>query len=219
MRFPLCCLAALLSACGTETVTVRGTLAEGTDATEVWVAGATERARVEADSFVLQGLTGDSLDLRFASDGADPARMRIAGLAPGAQLRLDGVWVEEGVAFPARIGLAEGAVVSINGLRMSAPEAVPAAVDAAGTVLARGEDALLVRPAGSTLADLRVVVTPGTVVRSPDGDPVELDELQFGDSVRVVGTGEGGYVIAAELVLPRPESGDDGGRGRGRRRE
>lgn len=205
MRNPLCLLPILaLAACGEDATALVGHLAEGTEATHVWVLGEPARAPVEADSFRLEGLTGELLDLRFAEGDEEVARMEIRGVRPGEGLRLRGVWFDDGVAYPAAV---EGpGVLTVNGLRMAgAEEGDSRQVDATGTVLAVSDegDALLVRREEGEGADLRVVVTPGTLVRTADGDPASAEGLEFGDSVRVMGPSESGYLVATELVVPR----------------
>lgn len=199
----------LLAACGRDAVSLRGSMAEGSDVSDVWVGGATERARVEADSFHLEALQGDSVELRFTDGKGEPAYMLLVGLPDGGDMRLDGIWVKDGLAFPARVSLPEAGVLTVNGLRMAGAELLPAQVDVEATLLAIGDDALLVRPSNPQLPDLRVVVTPGTVARSPDGEPTRFGRLEFGDSLRVVGTAEQGYVVAAEVIVPRKRANED----------
>lgn len=198
----LCGAALLVSGCG-RTTTVSGTLAEGESADSVWDFAGDERAEVDADSFTISGLRGEVIDLRFI-DGDDLARMEIRGAA-GEEIHLRDVWLDDGVAYPSSVRIGGGGTVTVNGIRMMDPDRLPAEIDAEGTVLARSGsgDALLVRPADSSLPDLRVVVTPATSVASPDGDPVEAKTAEEGDTVRVRGRTENGYLVAAEMVLPR----------------
>jgi hypothetical protein len=206
MRIPRILLAtAALTACGDDPTIIDGRLAEGAEATHVWVLGAPERAAVSADSFRLEGVPEGLLDLRFAADDEEVARMEIQGVAPGDRLRLRRIWFEDGVAFPAAVEREGEGTLTVNGMRMSGEAAIPARVDVLGTVLAasREGDAMILRPVDPAMPDLRVVVTPGTSERTPDGDPADAEELEFGDSVRVVGQTEQGFVIATELILPR----------------
>lgn len=189
----------------------------GSDATDVYVVGQPIRGAVEGDSFVVVGMEGELVELEF-TEGDDPlGRMRIE-TTPGSQLTFDGIWIEDGTAFVTRIG-GEGGEVVVNGLRMAAVEAVPQRVVAEGIVLAASDegDALVVRPVPPELPDLHVVVTPGTAIEGVRDEGDGLD-LEFGDSVRVEGTAEAGYVVATRLVLRRGESGEeqsgpDGGNG------
>lgn len=191
-----------LCACGRDRVTVTGTLAEGTAASWIWAVGSDQGAEVDSGAFRLKGVRGDTLELRFAA-GDDTARMQLLGVPPGSEIRLEQVWTDGGVAFPTRIAGAENQRVRVNGMWMGG--SVPEQLNQVATVLAVSDDgdALLVRPAEGELPDLRVVVTPGTVVESQDGDPYDLDEAEFGDSLRISGGGQGDYVIATRLVVQR----------------
>lgn len=206
MRIPRILLAAAaLTACGDDPSLIDGQLAEGAEATHVWVLGEPERAAVSADSFRLEGVPEGVLDLRFAAEDEEVARMEIHGVAPGDRVRLRGIWFDDGVAYPGTVERTGEGTLTVNGIRMAGAAGVTAGVDVLGTVLAvSGEgDALILRPVDPELPDLRVVVTPGTSERTPDGDPADAEELEFGDSVRVVGQNEQGFVIATELILPR----------------
>lgn len=204
-------LLVLLSSCGGERSLV-GTLEEGSEATHVWVVGGGQRTEVVGDSFRLREVPEGVLDLRFAREDDELAAMELDAI-PGGEVRLEGIWLEDGLATPTRVSLEGASWILVNGLRLGPPGALPAQVDVAATVLsvADGGDALLARPADAALPDLRVVITPGTRLRSPDGEPVELDGLQRGDSVRVRGPAEGEYVVAAEVVVPRRAGTGDGG--------
>lgn len=201
-------LLAILTACGESSVSLSGTMVPGSDASEVFVLGAAERAQIEADSFSLSGVGGDTVELRFTTGGEEPARMLLIGLPAGQDVHLEGIWIEDGVAHAARVRGDPGGSVLVNGLRMAPASALPREVAAHGTVLsASGEgDAILLRPADESLPDLRVVITPGTVLRTVDGAPArgagDAGELEYGDSVRVMGQGVDGYVVATEVILP-----------------
>src|SRR5690606_4503838 len=119
-------------------------------------------------------------------------RMRLEGWR-SPTLSLRGIWTHDGVAYAT--GLAGDEAAAVNGLRLGGPAALPREVRTDGVVLAvaRGGDAMIVRPTDGRLPDLRVVVTPGTAVQDEAGTGVEAD-LQFGDSLRVEGTAEAGYV-------------------------
>jgi hypothetical protein len=192
-----------LAACGGGSLTIEGTLADSTQATEVWALGRPERIPVVNGAFRLEKVEGDTVELRFTAGDEGEARMVLHALPDGGTVRLDGIWFDEEVAFPARV--AGRAPVFVNGLRMAGPEAVPENVNLPGSVLAVSEDgdALVVRPDDASLPDLKVLVTPASVVRTIDGDLVEPDRLGFGDSLRVSGIGQGGHVIAAEIMVSR----------------
>lgn len=216
MRSPSCCAALLLlAACGDASPALSGTLLPNTRATAVWVVGGPEQAPIEGDSFRIAGLAGDTLDLRFARDGEEVASMVLVGGA-GEEVRLEGIWFRDGRAFPTRLG-GEAPALQINGIRYVGVDAMPETVDAKGVVLAidGAAEAMLLRPADAGLPDLRVVVTPGTRVRSPDGEPAELEEVQYQDTLRVSGQSLGAYLVATEIVVPRRLAGGDVGRGRG----
>lgn len=201
-------LSLLPAACGRDTLVLSGSLVPGSEVTEVFVLGDPARAAVEADSFRLEGIEGDTLDLRFAVRDGEPARMQLVGLPREGEIWLEGIWISDGVAHAARLHAARPEAVTVNGLRMRGVGTMPAQLDAEGTVLAvtRDGDALLLRPADEALPDLRVVITPGTLVRTVEGEPREAEELEAGDPVRVSGQGVEGYVVATEVVLPGPGS-------------
>jgi hypothetical protein len=195
----------LLAACGRGGAVVEGTLLNPDDAAYVWADGQAERGSVEAAAFRLDGVRGDTVDLRFATADDVVGWMRIIGLPGRARLTLEGIWFEEGRAFPSAIGLEDDRVLTVNGLRMAPAGRLPPTIETDATLLALSRDgeALLVRPAEDRLPDLRVVIGPGTAVRTEDGDPISLERLEFGDSLRVGGVSEAGFVLAAEITLPR----------------
>lgn len=201
LNVPLALL--LLSACGEGSLTLHGTLLPGSDATDVYVVGQPLRGRVVADSFSIPGIRGEVVELEFA-DGEDRlGRMRIEGWN-ARELTLRGVWTDDGVAYAT--GLAGESAATVNGLRMAGAAALPRELRVDGVVLSasgRG-DAMIVRPDGERLPDLRVVLTPGTSIEQEGGGPPP-DELRFGDSLRVEGTSEAGYVVATRLVV-RPRA-------------
>lgn len=209
----------LASGCG-RTVTVTGTLDDEDAVEAVWHFGGEERAVVDGGAFRLEDLSGDPIDLRFTSDDGVHARMEIRELAGGARVDLLGVWLNDGLAHASAVELEGADLVTINGIRFAPVGSLPRELDERGVVLAAGRagDALLVRPLDESLPDLRVVVTPATEVVSPDGDPVQGDGAEVGDTVRIAGRAESGYVVASRLELPRMstlrDSGDGDGGGR-----
>lgn len=194
-------LAGLLGSCGQSSV-IEGTLLDADDAGAVWVEGESERATVESLAFRLEGVSGDTIDLLFGDDEDSSRRMRLIGLPGGSQLTLHGVWFEDELAFPTSIDLEGGRTLHVNGLRMGG---LPAEVDARGWILAASRDGenLIVRPDDEGLPDLRVVVGPGTTVRSEDGEPASAERLSPRDSVAVRGSTDSGYLLATELQVPR----------------
>lgn len=208
---------ALLAACGGSDgdgaggASVRGTFRPGElpldgDSLYVRVAGDSERVPVVQGAFALPRVGPGPATLRFARGDDSVARMEVGALPEGASLELRGIRVDgaNGLAFPASVALDGAATVMVNGLRYAA-RPLPAEVRADGTVLTTTDagDALLVRPADASLPDLRVVVGPLTETVTPDGDPVPVGELARGDSVRVEGSTDGGYVVATRIVAPR----------------
>jgi hypothetical protein len=195
----------LTAGCGGRESTVSGTLAEGEDVTHVWVVGGTERTAVVNDSFHLAGITGDPVEILFARGEREAGRMELGDIPRGVHLMLRGIAVEDRLAFPASLVGDDDVIVSVNGLRLGTPGTIPGTVDGWTSLLSRSRsgDALLVRPHGSRLPDLRVVVTPATEIRTEDGDPATLERTDFGDSLRVVGQREGGFVIATLVEVRR----------------
>jgi hypothetical protein len=195
----------LTAGCGGGESTLSGTLAEGENVTHVWVVGGTERTAVVNDSFHLSGITGDPVEILFARGEREAGRMELRDIPPGARLTLRGIAVNERLAFPASLAGDDDVIVSVNGLRMGTPGTIPGSVDGWTILLSRSRsgDALLVRPDGSRLPDLRVVITPGTQIRTEDGDPASLTRTDFGDSLRIVGQREGGFVIATLVEIRR----------------
>jgi hypothetical protein len=210
MRSAILLLSVLAAAgCRDRSAMVEGVLLEPGDATWVWAAGGAERQRVDDGAFALDGIRGDTLDLRFATDDEEVGWMRIVGLPAGGRIALDGIWFDDDRAFPTSVDLGRGGVVSINGLRMSPPGQLRGSVELPATLLAldRSAGVLLARPDDESLADVRVVLPPGVSIRGEDGEPVPLSRMDFGDPFTVRGSVEGGYLIATEVVTPRSLSG------------
>ena len=211
-RFRLATLLPLVTAavagCGGDTVSVRGSLAGQDPEAQGWTVWAVEAEReapVQGGEFELPEMVPGPVTLELREGGRAVGRIELPNLAAGSSLRMEGLRVEprSGRAFPSRVELDGAKTVWINGIRMAAPGAVPDPVDAPGVVLAAAEDgsALLVRPDDEALPDLRVVLTP-TTQWIAGGAPVNPRVLEEGDSVRVQGGPEQGYVVAAMLTLP-----------------
>lgn len=194
----------LLSGCGADAVSLEGTLADGGAAVQAWVAGSDARATVEGGAFRLDAVPRDGAVIGFAREGADTSWMRLGPIGSGGTLRMSAIRFADGLAFPAAIEGPDGPV-EVNGLRIGGADAIPGELNVAATVLAvSGEgDALLIRPAEGALPDLNVVLTPAAVVQTVDGDPVDAEGLEFGDSLRVSGVGQGAYLVASEVTVPR----------------
>jgi hypothetical protein len=204
MRARSLLLLALLSACRGRSTSVEGTVAAGSGITEVWPVGDAEGSPVRDGAFRLDHLQGDTLHLRFLTS-RDTARMELTSLPRGARLRLDRVWIADGVAFPGRLDAGAAGRVSVNGLWMGGSAALPESLTATGAVLALSDeaDALLLRPADGELPDLRVVITPGTVATTEDGDPLPLEKLAVGDTLRVEGKTRDGYLVTTRITGQR----------------
>jgi hypothetical protein len=210
MRRILPILLVSLAGCGGGTLTIDGTLADSTEATEVWALGRPERVPVVDGAFRLEKVEGDTIELRFTTGDDAQARMVLHDLPRGGRVRVDGIWFADEVAFAGRVSGARRPLV-VNGLRMAPAEAIPEGVNVPGTVLAVSDDgdAMVVRPVDASLPDLKVLVTPASVVRTIDGDLVEPDQLEFGDSLRISGIGQGGHVMAAEIMVARRVAAND----------
>ena len=189
----------LAQGCRDDTLTIRGSLLPGHDATDVYVVGQPIRSPVEGDSFVVRGVRGDSAQLEFAEGDDRRGRMTITGWN-GSPVVIRGI-VLQGEAHPGE--LRGEAAARINGIRMAPPASLPADVAVEAVVLAASHrgDTFVARPRDAELPDLRVVITPGTVLEGSVGGELDLD---YGDLVRVEGAVEAGYVVATRLVL-RPE--------------
>lgn len=187
----------LTAACGDDTLTIHGWLDPGSGATDVYVVGEPIRAVIEADSFVIRGVTGAVAELEFAEGDDRRGRMRVEDWS-GSPLELRRIWLNDGRAYPSAIG-GEGAA-TVNGLRMASDGVLPERVSAEVVVLAasRRGDAMIGRPVEGGLPDLRIVVTPGTAV-DPEIDDFDPEE---GDRLWIEGATESGYVVATRIGIP-----------------
>ena len=201
--------ASILAACGggSEAIAVQGDFAPGgTPPGRVFAVEAGLDAEVRDDAFEIGGLATSPISLRLVQSGDTVGRIDIADLPPGSravlhELRTD---ARSGRSFPSTVELTGAQSVTVNGIRMMNEGALPANVDADGAVLAASGDhrALLVRPTDEQLPDLRVVVTPLTAVVTSDSLAADISTLSIGDSVRVHGKRERGFIVADRLVLP-----------------
>lgn len=196
-----------LAACGGEDgAAVDGTFASGFAPTGVWVVESERSEAADSAGFRLADLTPGPVSLRLMSGSDTAAVLNLSGLAPGARLRLEGLRVdpESGFAFPRTVQLDGGEMVTVNGLRMAPASRVPREVDVRGAVLAWSSDAgaLLVRPDESRLPDLRIVVGLATQVVGEDGGGADATLLEPGDSIRVEGRSDNGYVVASRITVP-----------------
>lgn len=192
---------------------LRGTLGEALlpkaadDSLYVWLEEGGDPVAVREGEFTLAGLPPGVHHLRIGDGRETLGRMEVRGVPEGGEVVLEEIRVhrESGLAFPAAVRLEAAPTILVNGLRLAPPGALPGEVEEEGVALAvaDGEDALLFRPADARLPDLRVVLTPATETVTPDGDPVDREVLGAGDSLRVEGGVESGFVVARRIVLPR----------------
>jgi hypothetical protein len=182
----------LLAACGGgDTITVRGNFARAGDAPErVYALEARTEAEVRNGAFEVGGLATSPISLRLLRGGDTVGVLELSGVAAGSSVVLRGVRIDPRTrrAFPSTVELSGTPTATVNGVRVGP---LPARVDAAGVVLSASRDgaALLVRPADPDLPDLRVVTSPATAGTATAG-------LAPGDSVRVRGETERGFVVA-----------------------
>jgi hypothetical protein len=197
-----------LAACGggEDGAAVEGTFAPGLAPTGVWVVESERSEPADSAGFRLADVTPGPVSLRLMNGTDTAAVLNLSGLAPGARLRLEGLRVdrESGMAFPRTVQLDGDDGVTVNGLRMAPDSRVPREVDVRGAVLAWSSEhgALLVRPDEVRFPDLRVVVGPATQVVGEDGGGADATMLQPGDSIRVEGRSQNGYVVASRLTVP-----------------
>jgi hypothetical protein len=231
--FPILGFVFTLAACGGggDTMSIRGDFgAGGLVPTRVLAVEAEREAAVKDGAFELPELTAGPVTLRLLENEDTVGMIEVATLPGGTELELNGLRVDEttGRAFPSSV---EGVrVATVNGIRVGDPARLPAEVDARGEVLAYAPEsgALLLRPENDALPDLRVILPYGVETMTVDGDPVDATQLVAGDSVRVQGRSERGFVLASRLTVPRdvaladggesadassPGGGDDGGDG------
>lgn len=208
MRIQWMVTALALAACGggDDGAVVEGTFHPELAATGVWVVESERSEPADSSGFRLEDLTPGPVSLRLMRGSDTAAVLNLSGLGPGMRLALQGLRVdpESGLAFPRSVELDGGPVVTVNGLRMAPAGRVPREVDERGAVLAWSSDvgALLLRPDDARLPDLRVVVVPATQVVGTDGGGADAATLEPGDSLRVEGRFQDGYVLATRLTLP-----------------
>jgi hypothetical protein len=236
MRMRMMIAALALAACGggDEGAVVEGTFAPELAADGVWVVESERREDADSSGFRVADLTPGPMTLRLLSGTDTAAMLNVSGLPPGARLRLEGLRLDgdSRFAFPRAVELDGADVVTVNGLRVGSPGRIPKEVDVRGAVLAWSSDvgALLVRPDDARMPDLRVVVGMATEVVGTDGGGADPVNIRPGDSVRVEGRSDQGYVAASRITVPtrigaaalmRADSDDlaagedDGGRGDG----
>jgi hypothetical protein len=219
MRMRILVSALVLAACGggADGAVVEGTFGPGLQADGVWVVESERGARADSSGFRLEELTPGPVSIRLTRGGDTAAVLNVSGLPDGARLRLQGLRVDgdSRFAFPRSVELDGADVVTVNGMRLAPDGRVPREVDVQGAVLAWSSDigALLVRPADARMPDLRVVVGMATEVVGTDGGGADPVNIRPGDSIRVEGRADEGYVVATRLTLPTRIGAATGGDG------
>lgn len=197
-----------LAACGggEEGAAVEATFAPELRADGVWVVESERRERADSSGFALADLTPGPVSLRLLRGQDTAAVLNVSGLPPGARLRLRELRVDgdSRFAFPRAVELEGAETVTVNGMRLAPDGRIPREVDVRGAVLAWSSDvgALLVRPDDARIPDLRVVVGMSTEVVGEDGGGADPVAMRPGDSIRVEGRRDEGYVVASRLTLP-----------------
>jgi hypothetical protein len=225
MRMRMMAMALALAACGGgDGAAVEATFAPGLGADGVWVVESERRERADSSGFALADLTPGPVSIRLLRGADTAALLNVAGLPDGARVRLQELRVDgdSRYAFPRAVELDGAEMVTVNGLRMAPEGRIPRAVDVRGAVMAWSSDvgALLFRPDDARMPDLRVVVGRSTEVVGEDGGGADPVAMRPGDSVRVEGSRDAGYVRASRLTLPTrigqaPVVEDDGGEDEG----
>lgn len=199
-----------LAGCGgaADRVSIRGDFADSAAAaTVVRAVEAGREVEVKGGAFELDGLAAGPATLRLVRGADSSATLALDNAPAGTAVVLHGLRVDpaSGRAFPRAVELSGTELLVINGVRLARDGALPAEVDARGSILALSDerDALLVRPDDASLPDLRVVVGLGTHAASEDGAPADLAALARGDSVRVRGRVDQGFVVADSLIVMR----------------
>lgn len=197
-----------LAACGGggDGAVVEGTFAPGLAADGVWVVESERGERADTSGFRLAELTPGPVSIRLLRGTDTAAVLNVSGLPDGARLRLHGLRVDgdSRFAFPRSVELDGAEVVTVNGMRLAPDGRIPREVDEQGAVLGWSSDvgALLVRPANPRLPDLRVVVVTATEVVGTDGGGADRVNIRPGDSIRVEGRADDGYVVASRITVP-----------------
>ncbi|HYH79356.1 MAG TPA: hypothetical protein VEX86_06155 [Longimicrobium sp.] len=196
-----------LAACGGggERVSIRGTFADtAAMPTAVFAVEAERQVEVKRGAFHLRDLSAGPVTLRLVRGVDTVATIALHNVPAGTALELNGLATDAATrrAFPRTLSLNGPPVLLVNNMRMGRADAVPAQVDARGVVLAASADgaALLVRPGDAAMPDLRVVLGLGTETLARDSTPVDPAAVRAGDSVRVEGRADQGFVIATRVT-------------------
>jgi hypothetical protein len=208
MRMRIVVLALTGAACGggADGAAVEGTFAPGLAPTGVWVVESQRSEPADSAGFRIADLTPGPVSIRLLSGSDTAAVLNLSGLPDGARVRLRDLRVDgdSRFAFPRTVELDGADMVTVNGLRMAPSGRIPREVDVRGAMLAWSSDvgAMLVRPADPRLPDLRVVAGLATEFVGTDGGRADPTTLQPGDSLRVEGRSEEGYVLATRITVP-----------------
>jgi hypothetical protein len=205
---PLLVAAAAGCGGGAERVSIRGDFADSASAaTRVRAVEAAREVEVERGGFELRDLAAGPATLRLVRGTDSSAVLALDNAPAGAKVVLHALRTDarSGRAFPRAVELTGAELLLVNGVRMAGDDRLPAEIDAPGSILALSaeRDAILVRPDDASLADLRVVVGLATETVTTDGDPVDLASLGRGDSLRVQGRVDHGFVVARRLTVDR----------------
>ncbi|HEX6751595.1 MAG TPA: hypothetical protein VF092_30155 [Longimicrobium sp.] len=193
---------------GQSGVTIRGDFADSARApASVFAVEAEREAEVKHGAFVLRDLSAGPVTLRLVRGGDTVGVLALGSLPAGTSVDLQRLAVDPAthLAFPRTIDAGGAGLVMANGVRIADDARIPAEVDTPGVVLAVSpeHDALLFRPDDGALPDLRVVIGLATEAATQDGDPVEIGRVARGDSLRVQGRADHGFVVASKLIVPR----------------
>jgi hypothetical protein len=208
MRMRIIFSALALAACGggDDGAVVEGTFAPGLGADGVWVVESERREDADSSGFRIADLTPGPVTLRLMRGVDTAAMLNVSGLPAGARLSLQELRVDgdSRYAFPRAVELDGADVVTVNGMRLAPAGRIPREVDVRGAVLGWSSDvgALLVRPEDARMPDLRVVVGVATEVVGTDGGGADPVNIRPGDSVRVEGRSDEGYVVASRITVP-----------------
>jgi hypothetical protein len=201
------------AACDPGGVVIQGSFASESEpctdppVTRVYLQGGVDTATVRDCAFRLIASDSGALVLAFADEAEEVGSMYLESVPARSRITLDRIgFDEEDLAFPAAVGLRGAEVIEINGVRAGDPHSLPRTVRIEGSVLGvdAGKGLVLVRPGYDRLPDLNVRVDSASDVRTTANLPGSLEELEFGDSVRIEGATRNGLVLATTVIVPAP---------------
>ena len=203
----ICASVAFLGACAERDFDLRGTLGDGwpDEALFASVGADLPPSLIENGAFTFSDVPAGPVDLRISAGEEEIARIDLRDIPGGATLSLDRIRFDRKreFAFPAAVQMDGADVVTVNGIRHGNAKTLTDRVAATGAVLAISEDAdaLIFRPRSERLPDLPVVITPATLVTDGSGNVASLEQVSAGDSVRVEGRTDSGYLFAERITL------------------